>query len=112
MLYNSNAIKQKQTVYGQDEVHKMKQEQSVEVCKSVQVETTATYKKKEIKILMEFPQEANWKAEEEFKNRLKEIYLRKINIGSMQSVESALQSASPNKSAGLKTNNLEDKDYE
>ncbi|MBQ7766396.1 MAG: hypothetical protein IJ397_06115 [Lachnospiraceae bacterium] len=111
MLYNSNAIKQKQTVYGQDEVHKMKQEQSVEVCKSVQVETTATYKKKEIKILMEFPQEANWKAEEEFKNRLKEIYLRKINIGSMQSGESALQFASPDKTADLK-NNLEDKDYE
>lgn len=110
MLYNSNVKKRKRAVCEQDKVHRMKQEQSVKDCQNVQIETTATYQKKEIKVVLEFPQRADGKAEEEFQRRLKEIYLNRVNFKAMQLEESALQSASPNKSIGLKTNDMEDKD--
>lgn len=109
MLYSSNATKQKQTVCGQDKVHKLNQEQLVKDCHSMQEETNATGKKRGIKVVLQFPEEVDPKAEEEFKCRLKEIYLRKIKFGSMQVEESALQSTPPVKG---ELRNMEDKKYE
>ncbi len=112
MIYNGKAKKQTKAVYEQDGAHKMKQEQVAGACQKMKKETLATYRQKEIKVNIEFPKEANPKAEMELESRLKEVYLRKIKYGSMQVGEAALQSATPDKTADLKINNLGDKDYE
>lgn len=109
MLYNSNVTEQKQAVCGQDEVHTMKQEPIVGACQNVTQNKPAAYKQKEVNVVLEFPKEVDPKAEEEFKCRLKEIYLRKIKFGSMQLEESAVQSTPPVKG---ELSNQEDKEYE
>ena len=112
MLYKSNVTEQKQTVYEQDGVHRIEREQVVGECQSVQRKALTTYQNKEIKVVLEFPQEVNQKVEEEFKNRLKEVYLRKIKFGSMQTEDAALQSASPKTGCRPVENTKEDKEYE
>lgn len=112
MIYNGNVKKQTGAVYEQDNVHKMEQEQVAGACRNVQIETHATYQKKDIKVVLEFPAEADLKAEEEISTRLKEVYLRKIKFGAMQVEEVAVQCTPPVAGAESKKNNLEDKDYE
>lgn len=50
----------------------------------VQVETFATYQKKQIRIVLDFPEQSDKKAEQEFIRGLKELYLRKIPKEVMQ----------------------------
>ncbi len=45
---------------------------------------------KEVKITIEFPEESNLKSEEQLIKILKEIYIEKIKIASMQKIETAL----------------------
>ncbi len=92
MLYDSNVEKQNKTVCGQEEPHNMKQEMQVGECQSVQTETFTTYQNKKVRVVLEFPKQSDPQAEAEFISRLKEIYLRKIEIGAMQEKESALSS--------------------
>ncbi len=47
---------------------------------------------KDVKITLVFPTTSDTKAETEFLNRLKELYLKKIETGAMQEREKALQS--------------------
>ncbi len=42
------------------------------------------YKNQKINVTLEFPMQSDREAEQDFTNRLKEIYLRKIEIGSRQ----------------------------
>lgn len=50
----------------------------------------AFYKNKEIKVAAEFPVQSDRKAEQEFIDRLKEIYLGKIDLESLQSEKETL----------------------
>lgn len=111
MLYNSNATEQKQSVCGQEETHTMNQEQVVEECQNVQIEAITTYQKKEVRVVLEFPAVADPRAEAEFQSRLKEIYLRKIKLGSMQGGESEVQSHSLVENEEFNTDSREDKNY-
>lgn len=61
------------------------------------MEFMVDYRKKEIKVTLEFPQNTDEQAEQEFISRLKEIYLRKIKFLSMQEKESALHSKAKKK---------------
>lgn len=45
------------------------------------------YKNQEINVTLEFPMQSDREAEQDFIGRLKEIYLRKIEIGSMHEGE-------------------------
>ncbi len=66
---------------------------------------------KDVKITLVFPTTSDTKAETEFLNRLKELYLKKIETGAMQEREKALQSQSADKSVSL-SNTKEGKSYE
>ena len=44
----------------------------------MQKETFLTYQKKQVHVVLEFPEQSDKEAEEEFVSRLKEIYLRKV----------------------------------
>ena len=44
----------------------------------MQKETFLTYQKKKVHVVLEFPEQSDKGAEEEFVSRLKEIYLRKV----------------------------------
>lgn len=84
---------------------------------SKQINTT-TYKNSNIKVTLEFPETTDSKAEQEFISRLKEIYLRKIEIGAMQAEESALGYPPTKESLGIeprvenKEQTKEDKNHE
>lgn len=58
----------------------------------MQIEQQHFVQNKNIKVILEFPTVANEKAEEEFKDFLKELYLKKLEIGSMQREPQALKS--------------------
>lgn len=84
----------------------------------MQLETTTTYQSKEVHVILEFPEKSDSSAEAEFISRLKEIYLRKIEIGARQVKASALE-ANPNIDSDMKTHKLacdsstrEDKSHE
>ncbi|MBO5337530.1 MAG: hypothetical protein J6A94_10425 [Lachnospiraceae bacterium] len=72
-----------------------------------------------VQVTLEFPEQSDPKAEQEFMSRLKEIYLRKIEIGSRQDKDSALESNSNidsdmkiHKSVYGGSNTKEDKNHE
>ena len=109
MIYNSNATKQTKAVYEQNSVHKMEKEITVGTVKSVTQKKPVTCNQEDVKVILEYLKEVDPKAEEEFRCRLKEIYLRKIKFGSMQVGKSAVQSTPPEKG---EVSNQEDKDYE
>lgn len=72
---------------------------------------------KEVNVTLLFPTQSDKKAEQEFMNMLKEIYLYKINIGSMQSDSGEVKSSSTNKVVGrepdfVKGNDTKDKNHE
>lgn len=92
MLYNANSIKQTQQGYEQAVTNTINQEQSIGDCNTVQKEQQLSVQNKNIKVILEFPTVANEKAEEEFKDFLKGLYLKKLEIGSMQREPQALKS--------------------
>ncbi len=92
MLYNANSIKQTQQGYEQAVTNSINQEQSTGDCNTVQIEQQLSVQNKNIKVVLEFPTVANEKAEEEFKDFLKGLYLKKLEIGSMQREPQALKS--------------------
>ena len=92
MLYNANSIKQTQQGYEQAVTNSINQEQSTGDCNTVQIEQQLSVQNKNIKVVLEFPTVANEKAEEEFKDFLKGLYLKKLEIGSMQRELQALKS--------------------
>lgn len=92
MFCNTIIIKQTQQGYKQAVTNTINQEQSTGDCHTVQIEQQQFSQNKNIKILLEFPTVVNEKAEEEFKNFLKELYLRKYEIGSIQRELQALKS--------------------
>ncbi len=49
-----------------------------------------THRNKQIQVILEFPEQSDQKAEQEFIARLKEIYLKKIKNGAMQKEDFAL----------------------
>jgi len=51
-----------------------------------------THQNKQIQVILEFPEQSDQKAEQEFIARLKEIYLKKIENRAMQKEDSALPS--------------------
>lgn len=58
---------------------------------SQEIEFTKTYRNKNVTIHLEFSVESNEKATNDFFSRLKELYLKKMEIKFMQLRESALQ---------------------
>ncbi len=57
--------------------------------------TNDTYQKRDVKINIELPEETDCKAQMELEQRLKEVYLRKIELGSIQVGETAVQCTPP-----------------
>lgn len=55
------------------------------------IETSSEYRKKQVKVMLEFPITVDEKVETEFKRLVKNIWLRKYEIGSLQNGASALQ---------------------
>ena len=100
MLCNTNAIKQTQQGYEQVVTNSINQEQSTGDCNIVQIEQQLSIQNKNIKVVLEFPTVENEKAEEEFKDFLKELYLKKLEIGSMQREPQALKSPPTGRKAG------------
>lgn len=49
-----------------------------------------THKNKKVNVTIEFPKQTDWKAEQEFIFRLKELYLEKVKTGSCIDRESVL----------------------
>ena len=92
MLYNTNSIKQTQQGYEQAVTNTINQEQSTGDCNTVQIEQQLSVQNKNIKVILEFPTVANEKAEEEFQDFLKGLYLKKLEIGSMQREPQAVKS--------------------
>lgn len=93
MLYNTNMTKRTQQGYEQAVMNIINQEQSTGDCRTVQTEQQLSIQNKNIKVVLEFPTVANEKAEEEFKDFLKGLYLKKFEIGSMQREPQALKSS-------------------
>lgn len=103
MLYNTKALKCAGVTvseYNSTETNKIittnKQEQvgmedNIITCTENLVEFTAPYKSKEVTVHLEFPEQQNEEAVLDFFGRLKEIYLKKIEIQSMQRENPALQ---------------------
>ena len=77
----------------------------------MQMETFTTYQNKEVRVVLEFPNRTDAKAEDEFISRLKEIYLRKIELGAWQEKESALESNPINRNFGSVPSAKEDKNH-
>jgi len=80
------AVANKITTSNQSQSEQSMQEQS----NMETMEFMVDYRKKEIKVTVEFPRNTVEQAEQEFISRLKEIYLKKIKVLSMQEKESAL----------------------
>ena len=91
MRYNGKALKQnKETECGQTESHNHVNKENELAGNMVQYERE--YGKQSVVVTLDFPEQSDAKAEQEFIGRLKEIYLRKIEIGAMQEKDSALES--------------------
>lgn len=102
MLYCNKALKCMGEIgpeYNNSETNKItttnKQEQgnmeNIITCTENLMEFTAPYKSKEVTVHLEFPEQQNEEAVSDFFGRLKEIYLKKIEIQSMQRETPALQ---------------------
>jgi len=61
-------------------------------CSMSLIETSSEYRKKQVKVTLEFPTTVDEKAEAEFQRLLKNIWLNKYEIGSGQNGKSALHS--------------------
>lgn len=75
-------------------------------CNGVPMETQSfacISQNKEVNVTLFFPTQSDKKAESEFIGILKEIYLNKIKIGSMQSESGAVESPSTNKNIAVST---------
>lgn len=105
MLYNANATKRTRQGYEQAVMNIINQEQSTGDCRTVQIEQQLSIQNKNIKVVLEFPTVANEKAEEEFKDFLKGLYLKKVKIGSMQREPQALKSSPTGRSENTKEGN-------
>ena len=57
------------------------------ICQSVK------YQNKQVQVTLEFPEQSDQKAEQEFVSRLKTMYLENIKIGAMQKENLALSSS-------------------
>lgn len=64
------------------------------------IEISSEYRKKQVKVTLEFPTTIDEKAEAEFQRLLKKIWLNKFEIGSGQKSKSALQFQHLNKKGG------------
>lgn len=101
--YNGKALKQnKETECGQTESHNHVNKENELADNMVQYERE--YGKQSVVVTLDFPEQSDAKAEQEFIGRLKEIYLRKIKVGARQEKDSALESNS--------TLDKEDKNHE
>mgnify|MGYP003312612134 CR=1 FL=1 len=56
-----------------------------------EIEFTKSYRNKNVTIHLEFSEQSNQKAADDFFSRLKELYMKKVENRSMQLKESALQ---------------------
>ena len=101
MVYNGKTLQQQSETIGseyrQANSHSNKNKEVQQVNSQVVTQQfLCRHKNKEVKVTVEFPEQSNPKAEQEFVCRLKEIYLEKVKIGSMQGKKSAL-SCTPTK---------------
>lgn len=109
MLYNTKALKCTGTTdseYNTTESNSITtsnhqeqatmQEENIITCTENLLEFTAPYGNKEVTIHLEFPEHENEEVTNDFINRLKEIYLKKIKLQSMQGENPALYSQSTN----------------
>ena len=69
-------------------------------CSMSLIETSSEYRKKQVKVTLEFPTIVDEKAEAEFQRLLKKLWLNKFEIGSGQKSKSALQFQHLNKKGG------------
>ncbi len=60
-----------------------------------------THRNKQIQVILEFPEQSDQKAEQEFIARLKEIYLKKMENGAMQKEDFALPSSTTKEKEGI-----------
>ena len=103
MLYSGKTLqgksnKQNDSEYRQAESHSNKNEEvQPKDNKMVTHQFLCRHNNKEVKVTVEFPEQSDLGAEQEFKSRLKEVYLEKVKLGSMQGKESALP-CKPNES--------------
>lgn len=72
-------------------------------CSMSLIETSSEYRKKQVKVTLEFPTKVDEKAEAEFQRLLKNIWLKKFEIGSGQNSKSALKFQHLNKKGGAET---------
>lgn len=97
MIYHANALKQTQNNDFEFEIVKSNKMVVRNVLEqelmedSQEIKFTKTYRNKNVTIHLEFPTQSNEKATDDFFSRLKEIYLKKMEIKSMQLREAALQ---------------------
>ena len=94
MIYRSTVLKwstNQDFEYRQAESHSNENKEVHQEDKQVVThQFLCKHKNQEVKVTVEFPEQSNPQAEQEFKSRLKEIYLEKVKLGSMQGKESAL----------------------
>ncbi len=60
-----------------------------------------THRNKTTNVILEFPEQSDQKAEQEFIARLKEIYLKKMENGAMQKEDFALPSPTTKEKEGI-----------
>lgn len=60
------------------------------MCAGNRIRYAAAYQKKENSVILEFPEQPDGKAEQEFRGRLKELLLQKLEEGLAGSMESAM----------------------
>lgn len=96
MIYNAKAEKrnsESDSEYRQAELHSNRDKKGIPEEQSMVIEicpNECKCKCKKVKITLEFPEQTDEAAEQEFISRLKEIYLEKIKKGTMQKMDSAL----------------------
>ena len=89
MRYNGKALKQnKETECGQTEPHNHVNKENELAGNMVQYVSENGNQK--VVVTLEFPKQSDKKAEQEFIGRLKEIYLKKVKVLSIQEKDSAL----------------------
>ena len=103
MLYNTKALKCTSTqdyeynkkesniITTSNKAEQVTMEDNIITCTENLIEFTAPYKNKKVTIHLEFPEQQDEVAATDFISRLKEIYLKKIEIQSMQRETPALQ---------------------
>lgn len=72
-------------------------------CNMGLIETSSEYRKKQVKVTLEFPTTIDEKAEAEFQRLLKNMWLKKFEIGSGQKSKTALYSQHLNNKGGAET---------